>query len=308
MTKLLITLSLFLFQFYGFSQTVIFEDDFDSYTVNNGLAYQSQNWETWSDPDGGNSEDAKLIDLESYSTPLSALFYDGIDIVHKFGAKTQGRYQVSFNMFIRAGAYFNLEHDFKDVYALSIWFNDSNDIWFNNGTDSLKLGVFTHDVWHNIMLDIDLGKDSISVFYDSVQLGQFVFSHSLDGESPSITLDVINFYGVSNTAPQFNIERSNFLLDDFKYIAIEPTSNQEAEINLESVYPNPTSGYVNIDLGDLDPEVKLVLRNVTGKVVFEQEYSGNKEIRFEIEGPSGIYFLELQYSETKSKFIKLVKK
>ena len=75
------------------------------------------------------------------------------------------------------------------------------------------------------------------------------------------------------------------------------------EINL---YPNPTDGKVNIDFDQEQTEIKLVVRDITGKVIFENNYSNSNRISFNFVEPKGFYIVELSSNNEKAVF-KLVK-
>ena len=56
----------------SFAQTVIFEDNFDAYTVGEGIAYQSTDWWQWDNqnPPLGNAYDALISDAQSASASI----------------------------------------------------------------------------------------------------------------------------------------------------------------------------------------------------------------------------------------------
>ncbi|NQZ38266.1 MAG: T9SS type A sorting domain-containing protein [Crocinitomicaceae bacterium] len=73
-----------------------------------------------------------------------------------------------------------------------------------------------------------------------------------------------------------------------------------------SVYPNPTSGNVTIDLGKEYVNVDITLMDITGKVVSTSSYSATDKVLVNIEGTAGVYFLNIQ-SEDKGITVKLLK-
>jgi len=73
-----------------------------------------------------------------------------------------------------------------------------------------------------------------------------------------------------------------------------PTSLHENDINKYSIYPNPTTGPINIDLGEDLSNVKATLTNGLGQVVITKKYPSTNYISLDIDGPKGIYFLQLQ--------------
>lgn len=74
-----------------------------------------------------------------------------------------------------------------------------------------------------------------------------------------------------------------------------------------SLYPNPTSGILNIDLSLIEnPSIKIF--NNLGQIVRSETNINNKLLKFELTGNSGLYFIEVfDYKGNKALF-KLIKK
>jgi hypothetical protein len=72
--------------------------------------------------------------------------------------------------------------------------------------------------------------------------------------------------------------------------------NEDNFVNL-SIYPNPTTGIVSIDLGELTFNLKVTLTNGIGQVVLRKEYESISSINFDFNAPAGIYFLHLELDE-----------
>jgi hypothetical protein len=66
------------------------------------------------------------------------------------------------------------------------------------------------------------------------------------------------------------------------------------------IYPNPTTGHFTVALGRVYDDLKIVLRNITGQVVGTRSASNNDHIDFRIDGPGGIYILEISQGARKS--------
>jgi hypothetical protein len=74
-----------------------------------------------------------------------------------------------------------------------------------------------------------------------------------------------------------------------------------------SVYPNPTAGELNIDLGRYCTDIHVVVKNTLGQEVFRKNFSTADRISSNIEGQSGIYFVELFCNEHRTVFTLLKK-
>ena len=196
------------------SQTVIYQDNFDSYNLTQGIAAQSTHWRTWSSQNGGGSDDAMMSTAKSVSGTKSLKIINNDDIVYNFGGLTSGHYQISFNFLINTsyGAYFNLEHVFTSNYAFDMYFKTNGSVIFDNNTDSLTIFSYTHNQWNSLTLDIDLDNDSVKILLNNVLKGTYQYSKSTNSTATN-TLGCIDFYGI-NTAM---IANSSWHIDDFKF-------------------------------------------------------------------------------------------
>jgi hypothetical protein len=71
------------------------------------------------------------------------------------------------------------------------------------------------------------------------------------------------------------------------------------------LFPNPSKGVVNIDLGGLE-EVDVLVFNVHGQVIYQKQHIKGTLFQFELNGSSGVYFVELTSAKGLNRF-KLVK-
>ncbi len=78
----------------------------------------------------------------------------------------------------------------------------------------------------------------------------------------------------------------------------------KASIN---IYPNPTNGNIAVDLGDYFQNTTLKLVGLDGKVLKVKKYTNSRLVDFNIEAPSGIYFLNIHTKDKQATF-KIIKK
>lgn len=81
----------------------------------------------------------------------------------------------------------------------------------------------------------------------------------------------------------------------------------EHSLSAISLYPNPTSGKININLGGIKQELKATVTNSLGQVIFAQEFEPTNIINLEINAPMGIYFLKIETTEGEIKTLKILK-
>jgi hypothetical protein len=82
--------------------------------------------------------------------------------------------------------------------------------------------------------------------------------------------------------------------------------DEMAASNIE-VFPNPTSGSVKVILGEQYPSTSIQLFNALGQVILHKAYSSTNEITFEIDGATGVYFIEIETAEEVLGRIRVVK-
>lgn len=74
---------------------------------------------------------------------------------------------------------------------------------------------------------------------------------------------------------------------------ISPTYiNSETQNNV-TFYPNPTSKEIIIELDRIYDNISVKLSSINGQVISINEYGSSSKIFYEIEEPSGIYFIEV---------------
>ena len=68
----------------------------------------------------------------------------------------------------------------------------------------------------------------------------------------------------------------------------------ENNLSSLSLYPNPTAGFITIDLEETKSNINLSLTNAIGQVILTESYKSNNYINLEIDAPKGLYFLQLE--------------
>jgi hypothetical protein len=81
--------------------------------------------------------------------------------------------------------------------------------------------------------------------------------------------------------------------------------NDNAEVI--SYYPNPTSGMLTIDLGHKYDNIEVRLTNIIGQKISEKTYHSTGHIDYLIEGPQGIYFIDIICNNGMTRKLKLIK-
>lgn len=71
------------------------------------------------------------------------------------------------------------------------------------------------------------------------------------------------------------------------------------------VYPNPNSGSVNVDLGDLK-DVSILVINSSGQTIYKKEKINTELFQFDIDAAAGSYIMIVSTKE-ETEYIKFLK-
>jgi predicted extracellular nuclease len=74
-----------------------------------------------------------------------------------------------------------------------------------------------------------------------------------------------------------------------------------------SVYPNPTNGLVNVDLGDNYLTIKMSVFNSVGKLISSHNMTNTSNLVINITEPNGFYFVKIETENGKIATIKITK-
>lgn len=277
----------------GFSQIVIFEDSFDSYTVGAGTSSQSPVWETWTSG-GGGANDAIVSDEHALSGTNAMKMVHDKDMIYPFNDISTGSFTIEFNAFMHDQAYFNLQHAKGTNWAVDIYLTDSNEIEYleeDGIANAIVVGTYVNDQWTHFKFTVDLDTDTILFHVDGVLLYSSNFTNSLDG-MPSNHLDVMNFYGLEG----FNgVTESYFYVDDFKVTNLGATAGIEESIKPAiTIFPNPAKDVVTITSAETIDRV--VISDLSGKIIREESVN-TTNFQFTLAGfVPGIYLVQVDGS------------
>ena len=202
--KIYFVLLTFIFIAFGLqAQTVIYEGNFDNYTVGDKLVQQAgAPWDTWSSSPGG-SEDPVISDAQSVSPSNSVNILAGNDCVLLLGDSTTGRYKISFDLYIPNGklAYYNILQVFAG--GNSTW---GTQTFFNpNGVGSTDAGGagtgsfdFGYDEWITIDNYVDLDNDLADIFIGGEHIVSWTWTDGSFGGGGPNQLGAVNFYAYAD--------------------------------------------------------------------------------------------------------------
>ena len=148
---------------------------------------------------------------------------------------------------------------------------------------------------------------------DSLKSGQLQIIQNLQKTYSNISFmhgtdytDISSLNDAVHLNQNGNQRLANGILTELPCATITNTSNFINEHIY--LYPNPTSGEINIQLNNESRMKLITLTNVHGQLIFQKKLKGQQQFRSKIEQPFGIYFLTITEESDKTSTIKIVKK
>jgi hypothetical protein len=77
------------------------------------------------------------------------------------------------------------------------------------------------------------------------------------------------------------------------YVSFPISVNETNHLDNISIIPNPTQDWITVSLEKAKTGV-LSIRNYLGQLVMKQEFNNTKELNISLDGPAGIYFLQVE--------------
>ncbi len=223
------------------SSTILFADNFDSYTAGTGLVAQNPSfWQTW---DGGAGEDPLVSNAFSNSSPNSVVIIPDNDLVKTFGATpyTTGNYKISFFAYIPAGktGYFNTLAVFGSTsqWAMECYFDVGGTGRMFGGSSTAVTFSWPIATWFPVEVNVDLDADLGIITINGTSVLSWQWSLGASGSAIQKTLHASDFYGDNANCQMF--------IDDYKvedlYIVPVELSAFTANVNKNTVTLNWTT-------------------------------------------------------------------
>lgn len=278
---------------------VVADENFDSYTVGNGIAVDgaAAGWYIWnpSNPafDAVVSDEQALSGTQSLKIDQSSTD----DVVWAADEPiTDGLVEVSFAMYIPTGqeGYFNLMQSWDPVATNQyLW---AVDVFFGGGiifpiAESVEgpPGSFNHDEWFQMKVTIDFAADLGQLYHNDVLLHQWQWSLENGGGNPGLSaFEVVNFFGYGPS--EMN---GLYYIDDFRVEHTSTTSIAEESTANVQVYPNPANQIVTIDLSNFG-QADVSVFDLGGRMVLRQESLSNNRTFIDVTPLTpGVYFVDV---------------
>ncbi len=267
MKKPLLFLSMLGLSLAGSSQTVIFEDNFDSYVPDLGVAEQSSEWDTW---DGSAAVDGAVSSVVAYSGANSAKI-EGMatDLVLPIGPFSSGKYDIKFKMYLTdLGGYFNVMHAWTTApntweWAVDVFFGaDGTVTWVTGGAPGGDTSVALNE-WFDVQITADLDMDMGYIYINGDMVNSWQWSlNNADGTPGENILAAADFFGTNDSGGD-----GLYYIDDVQLI--QSTGVYTEEVNAASIamWPNPANDLLNIALPSTSQSANVQIFDARGRVV-----------------------------------------
>ncbi|HQW04495.1 MAG: T9SS type A sorting domain-containing protein [Flavobacteriales bacterium] len=275
------------------AQTVLVNENFDSYTEGELVAQTiGLPWSTWS-VDPGSTEDTPISDEQASSGTLS-MKVSGVaaggptDLVLRLGDRSTGSYTLSWNMYVPSGngGYFNIQRNEvpgTGSFMLEVTFKVDGTIEFMNNTVASD-GSYPQDTWFSVALAFDLETLDATLDID----GTTQYGWQTDTPGPN-QIGGIDFFAYAGGAPNVPL----YYVDDVLFTELGPVGIEENALTEVHVYPNPATDVLTVELPHGTTAIASLV-DVTGRTVVDGTTFGSRT-QFALNGLSkGLYFVRVR--------------
>ena len=237
MKKLYLFFVLLLIAAAGSAQTVLYQDDLESYPDDSYLAVENPTWwSTWSNLPGS-YEDIQIKNMGGHSGTRSGIV-DTVggpaDALLLLDENFTGAYELSWWMYIEAGkcGYYNIQH-FEtpgQEYAMHVFFRANGTFELTAGGETFT-GTYPQGAWFEVKHFIDLDLDYISLYINGIFVHDWPFSYQVYYGYGTAQLGAVDFGAYAATGSN---EDPRYFIDDVLYqelpappvpaIQVDPTS------------------------------------------------------------------------------------
>jgi len=186
--------------------------------------------------------------------------------------------------------------------------------------DDSKAFEAIHGEWVNIKNEVKLNDEGMSNGYMRIWYND-VLVYDEQGLS-IVTSQSVNIYGILFHAlfgQGFNLGQGSPItqycyLSDFEigdsFDAINSATGLDNAVSNQAnvrVYPNPTKGLVNIDLGSINSEAVINVFNTIGGLVSTTKITQKQYLNYQLPETSGFYIIQVLLANGSSSYTRVIK-
>ena len=176
------------------------------------------------------------------------------------------------------------------IHTFSIRFKDENSEWS---------GVLTQFIYKT---------DESTTTLKEITAYQYWFNDDFDSETtvdvtPNTVFNLDTFvmpesFGLDLGMHDLNIRFkdsaglwSSVITEEFELTVLLDATFPEIQSFDVTVYPNPTTGQLNVELPKYHENVKVIFADLSGRILSQKDYQNTEEINFNVEFPPGVYLM-----------------
>jgi hypothetical protein len=284
------------------AQTVVFSDNFDSYTPGAGIVQSNPAWSYWA---AATPSDALVDSSLSFSGDNSCRVNGtSVDLVLPIGPYTTGIYSIDFKMLLpqgSTGGYFNLLHVWNAnstnyEWAVDVFFDADGSCYITSGgTQNPANFVAPIGEWFDMQVQVFLNDDLGVIKANGNEILSFPWSiDNADGTPGTLQLAALNFYGTNfaNTGGTYHI-------DDVSVTELPPPLTIASDnMNTLALFPNPAQNFFVV--GGLDAgNCMLTLSDLSGKTISRNTVNAANNLVDVSLLESGVYFVILERENSR---------
>ncbi|MFM7722411.1 MAG: T9SS type A sorting domain-containing protein [Bacteroidota bacterium] len=282
------------------AQTIIFEDNFDSYTAGSGVVAQNPLWSYWST--GTPSDGIVSTDFAASGANSVIIDSQGTDLVLPVGPYNSGKYDIKFKMYIPTGStggYFNALHTWSGsstVYqwACDVFFDGSGNVTWTTGGVAGGGATAGVDTWFDIQITADMDNDVGKIYLNGSIINEFQWSlNNANGSAGANVLAAIDFFGTDAANGQ-----GTYYIDDVQVIESTGISvKPSARISKVSVFPNPANDNISIEFPENFVGGDIQVLDLTGKAIIREKITQGSLKKVNIESlNNGVYLIKISHN------------
>jgi len=250
--NLLFLIAAFLMSASFLNAQVMYSDDFESYTVGNGIAEEEGVWwNTW----GGNpgtAEDPTVSDVYAHAGTQSVLVSGTNDGVIEFEDYTTGRYRIEFYIMVPSGklGFYNIMQNFNDQNIDLTWgmqvFLEAGTMSIDGAGAAAVTYTYTPGEWIKVQHFVDMNSDWVDMYIDEELVHAYQWSKGTFNDGTGMNkLDAVNFYAWDDGGagvPEFYVD--DFLIEEVEtpYAPINFNYSVENGNDVVLTWEAPTEG------------------------------------------------------------------
>ncbi len=205
------------------AQTILRTENFESFTADEYLILNdtSNNWSVYNEMNA-DIEDAYVVNDTSTSGANSVLIDTYNSIVYKLDKRTESRYELQFNAFIKQWeiGFFRIAQEYPTdtvKTGLEFYFDTNGEGFFYASNKTYRFS-YENEKWLTVKVIIDIDDDFATLFIDEQEIAYFRWDGGSTGLTGVSSIEGLHFFGIKKPNSAAN---SQMYIDDITFSQLE---------------------------------------------------------------------------------------